>query len=170
MCYPDKRRDKRFTEIIMQASSGSLELTIPTQSEKSLAQESGQRLALFLEESKDLSIQIKKDSKHTEEITLPASACRLLVNILFEMGKGKAVTLIPIEAELTTQQAADYLNVSRPFLIQLLEKERIPFRKVGSHRRILFKDLQDYKERDTTERLRVMAKLTEQAQQLNMGY
>lgn len=154
----------------MLASSGSLELTVPTKTEAFLAQESGQRLASFLEEQNDLSIQIKKDGKQTEEIVLPASAFRLLVNVLFEMAKGNAVTLIPVETEMTTQQAADFLNVSRPFFVRLLDEEKIPCRKVGTHRRILFRDLQDYKERDTTERLRVLAKLTDQAQQLNMGY
>lgn len=154
----------------MMISSGSLELAAPTKAEAFLAQESGQRLVPFLEEQQDLSIQIKKEGKHTEEIVLPASAFRLLVNVLFEMAKGNAVTLIPVDAEMTTQQAADFLNVSRPFLVRLLDEEQIPCRKVGTHRRILFRDLLDYKERDTTERLRVLAKLTEQAQQLNMGY
>jgi excisionase family DNA binding protein len=154
----------------MLASSGSLELAAPTKTEAFLAQESGQRLASFLEEQKDLSIQVKKEGKKAEEIVLPASAFRLLVNVLFEMAKGKAITLIPVDAELTTQQAADFLNVSRPFLVRLLDEEKIPCRKVGTHRRVLFQDLQEYKEQDTAERLRILAKLTEQAQQLNMGY
>ena len=87
-----------------------------------------------------------------ETVSIPEAAFRLLNGILAEMAKGNAVTLIPVHAELTTQEAADLLKVSRPFLVEQLEKGVIPHRKVGTHRRILFSDLMNYKH--TTERRR----------------
>ena len=72
--------------------------------------------------------------------------------------------------EMTTQQAAEFLRVSCPFLIGLLEKGEIPFRRVGAHRRILYADLQTYKGAIDAKRLKVLEELAAQAQALNMGY
>ena len=105
-----------------------------------------------------------------EPIELPALAVRLLVDLLVEMAAGNAVTLIPIHAELTTQQAADLLGVSRPFIVSQLEAAKLPFHKVGTHRRIPFLDVMAYKQRMIGERKKALDELADQAQVLDLGY
>ena len=120
------------------------------------------------EQSFDERIEFKDENG--EQIILPASALELLKNILVQMAQGNALTLMPIHAELTTQQAADILNVSRPYLVKLLETGDIPFVKKGTHRRVLFKDIQTYKTHIDQQRLNALDELTTQAQELDMGY
>ena len=103
-------------------------------------------------------------------VRIPTSALRLLLEVLTEIGQGNAVSIIPIHAELTTQEAADVLNVSRPFLVQLLEKGDIPFHKIGTHRRVRYQDVIAYKNRIDAERRNALDELAAQAQELGMGY
>jgi excisionase family DNA binding protein len=145
----------------------------PTEADARLARESVPVLTRLLRSKRkpaDLRLQIQQGSRSGEAITIPVAALHLLKDILEEMGKGNGVTLLPLNAELTTQQAADLLNVSRPYLIGLLEEGKIPFRLVGKHRRIRREDLMAYKRRDDQARLRVLEELVAQAQELNMGY
>jgi excisionase family DNA binding protein len=116
-------------------------------------------------------IQLKPEGgNEIVTITLPQEALRGFLEILAQMANGNAVTIVPVHAEFTTQQAADFLNVSRPFLISLLEEKKIPFRTVGTHRRIRFGDLKSYKEVDDQQRERVLAELAEDAQKNKHGY
>lgn len=137
----------------------------PTNDDVRLAKTSSRRLAPFL--NRNLQVRIADTD---EQVELPAVAVRLLVDLLSAMAEGNAVTLIPIHAELTTQQAADLLGVSRPFLIKQLEEEVIPFRRVGTHRRILFSDLMKYKHDIDEKRSQTLDELAKQAQELDMGY
>ena len=148
------------------------ETITPTPDEAILAQESIRRLARFVatRRKRPLQLRIQPEDAPEESVSIPESAFRLLNDILTQMAKGNAVTLIPVHAELTTQQAANILNVSRPFLVEQLEKNVIPYRKVGTHRRILFKDLMDYKKDMDRNRLKTLDELAAQAQELNMVY
>jgi len=113
------------------------------------------------------TVRVRADG---EDAIIPKEAFELLLEILGQMANGNAVTLVPVQAEFTTQKAADYLNVSRPFLIQLLESGALPHRKVGTHRRVLFEDLMRYKATDEAQRREVLAKLAADAQAKGLGY
>ncbi len=146
------------------------ETITPTAEDAILAQQSSKLLARFVaaKSKKPMSLRIQSEGAPDETISIPASAFRLLADILVQMAKGNAVTMIPIHAELTTQQAADLINVSRPFLVEQLEKNVIPFRLVGTHRRVLFKDLMEYKETIDRNRLKVLEELSAMDQELGL--
>ncbi|MHB1415095.1 MAG: helix-turn-helix domain-containing protein [Chloroflexota bacterium] len=103
-----------------------------------------------------------------ESLILPDSVSILLARVVHDLAQGNAVTVIPVQAELTTQVAADLLNVSRPFLVKLLESGEIPFHHVGTHRRVRFKDVMAYKHRRDRERQRAIDDLARVSQELGI--
>jgi excisionase family DNA binding protein len=103
-------------------------------------------------------------------VTIPKEAFEILLEVLGQMANGNAVAVVPVHAELTTQQAAELLNVSRPFLIGLLDSGKIPFRQVGAHRRVRLTDLTAYQEADERQRRAVLDELTSNAQKHGFGY
>jgi len=106
--------------------SEPVEPVAPTAAEAALAEASSRRLARYLDTQNGLHFQIVEDDKPGETLAVPGSAIPLLLHILNEMAHGNAVTLIPVQAELTTQQAADILNVSRPFLVKIDASDKSP--------------------------------------------
>lgn len=143
----------------------------PTEEDATVAQASSRTLASYVQnQGAYRTIKVVQDDTTGETVAIPAEAFRLLVEILAQMAKGNAVTLVPIKKQLTTQEAADILNVSRPYLVGLLESGEIPYRKVGTRRRVSYQDLIDYKNRDDAERMKILDELVAEAQELNMGY
>ena len=138
---------------------------LPTKEDSQLAAESS-RILSALTDNGDFRVQLEGG----QQLVLPSAVKTLLTHLLTEMSRGNAVTIIPIHAELTTQEAADFLNISRPFLIGLLDKGEIKFHTVGTHRRIRFEDLTTYKDKKDRESNDAMTELTKQAQELRMGY
>jgi excisionase family DNA binding protein len=150
----------------------NFETVSPTEADALLARESSRRLATCkLGSRSSVRIQLLDDGKEAETLVVPASALRLFLHLLTEMSQGNAVTLIPTHAELTTQQAADLLNVSRPYLVKLLDEGKIPCRTVGKYRRVRFDDLMAYKRKDDAARLKILEELSALDQELGgMGY
>jgi excisionase family DNA binding protein len=141
----------------------------PTPQDAAIARVSGQALSRFAQARAPLKLRVT-DSEQTAPIELPAVAVALLMEILEAMAAGRGVTLIPENAELSTVQAAEVLNVSRPFLIKLLEDSSIPHRKVGKHRRVRMEDVMSYKAAIDSEREAILDQLAADAQEQDMGY
>lgn len=137
----------------------------PSAADVQLARESSRALGPLAQRSLLVRIDGRDDP-----VEIPAPAVRMLVDLLVEMAAGNAVTLIPVHAELTTQQAAELLGVSRPFLVSQLEAGKLRFHKVGTHRRIHFLDVMAYKQRMLADRKQALDELAEQAQALDLGY
>jgi excisionase family DNA binding protein len=119
---------------------------IPSEDDTELSKKSSRILATHLSANVH-KIRIVGSDGLEHEVTIPAAAYRSLIDVLAQMAQGNSVSLVPIHAELTTQEAADLLNVSRPYLIKQIEAGELPHHKVGRHRRIHFNDLMVYKER-----------------------
>ena len=139
----------------------------PSETEATVAKETSRVLASRLRDDGLMRLRII-GGRSPETVKLPAAAVRLLVRILEEMGRGNAVTLIPVHAELTTQEAAEMLNISRPSLIHLLEEGRIDHRRVGTHRRVRLDALVKYKRQVDAARRAALAELAAYDQELGI--
>lgn len=140
------------------------QLLVPSQTDSELAKTASRTLA----RAKDQAVKITLPDG--SDLELPKSMTEFLVRILTELSNGNMVDIVPIHAELTTQEAANHLNVSRPFLIKLLEQKKIRFHKVGSHRRIKFEDLREFMAQHEAQREAKMAEMAVISQKLGLGY
>lgn len=141
---------------------------LPDRESALLAHESASELSRLLAERPAADRAHVRMDGH--DLILPRQALTLLRDLLAEMAQGHAVTVVPTHAELTSQEAANLLNVSRPYLVKLLEEGKLPFTKVGTHRRIRYQDLVAYKQQRDQQSAALLDELTQQAQDHDMGY
>jgi len=137
-----------------------------SQEEARLASDSARILAACHGHGNTARLRLIDDDK---DITVPVKAIHMLADILQMMEQNQAVSIVPVNAELTTQQAADFLNVSRPYLISnLLDTGKLPFHMAGNRRKLYFKDLMDYKNKQRQESQQAMQALADMSQDLGL--
>ena len=151
----------------MSAAHHQIPPLLPTSQDAELARTSSRLLAACIGHGDTARLRVIDGQ---DAIEVPVAALRMLVDILANMAEGNAISLVPIHAELTTQQAADFLGVSRPYLVGLVDAGEVPHHKVGTHRRIYFRDLLEYRKERMGKSRAALDALAEQAQKLGMGY
>jgi excisionase family DNA binding protein len=155
----------------MYAMMNTIDAKLPSPEEAAIAKISSQELSAFIEtraESQELSITDTAGNAHA--LNVPVAALRLLVTLLTELGEGNTVQLVPVHAELTTQEGADLLNISRPTFVKLLDDGQIPYRMTGNRRKVKFVDVRAYQEQLEAQRLETLDELSALDQELGMGY
>lgn len=143
----------------------------PNAEEMALAKLSSQELAAVIEsQGESQLVSIIDNRGKTHEVTLPVSALKLMVEVLTQLGQGNSVNITPIQAELTTQEAADLLSMSRPTLIKLLDEGVLPFSRTGNRRKVPFAAVLEYKQNLQEQRLSALDELSALDQELGLGY
>jgi excisionase family DNA binding protein len=143
---------------------------VPTKHDVQIAAESRLTRTALAQATGDLTLTVTGAGGTAGEMRVPASALRILLAALSEMASGNGVSLLPLKTELTTQEAANLLNVSRPYLVGLLEKGEMPFRKVGNQRRVKLQDVMEYKTRSDIDRSAALDELAQLGQEIGVGY
>ncbi|MEP7101927.1 MAG: helix-turn-helix domain-containing protein [Burkholderiales bacterium] len=135
-----------------------------------LAQAAQRCLMAALDHSRASKIRLVTDGKGMPSVELPPKALRMVADMLGMMAQRQPVVLLPQKLELSTQDAAAFLNVSRPFVVKQIDEGRLPCRKVGRHRRILFDDLMAYQQALHEETEAALQALADQAQSLGLDH
>ncbi|WP_232615306.1 helix-turn-helix domain-containing protein [Photobacterium carnosum] len=144
---------------------------LPSAEEIALAKLGSQELSAVMETNGEAQrINVIDKSGKTHEVTIPSSALNMMIEVLTQLGQGNSVSITPIHAELTTQDGADMLNMSRPTFIKLLDSKDIPFSRTGNRRKVAYIDLMEYKNRLEQNRLATLAELSALDQEMDMGY
>jgi len=146
---------------ISSSHAEKLQDRLPSEGERRVANQLRQILASYVAKDGSRNLKIIDESGESVDIALMPALSHLLIDLLRHVGKGDAVTLVPVGQMLTTQQAADILNVSRPYLVGLLDRGLIKHDKVGRHRRVRANDLFEYKQRRDEERAKALSDLAE---------
>ncbi len=154
--------------MVSPARSNDLPPHVPDAHEALLAEESIRQLAHLARQAGDVRLRVVGEVGDTATITIPSSAFRLLMRIPSELARGDGVSMMAHHAELTTQQAADILNVSRSYLVKLLERGEMPFRWTGTHRRVRLDDVLDYKRTLDERRRETLDELAELTQERHL--
>lgn len=123
-----------------------------------------------LDHSRAASITLTTDTGEHPSIAVPPAALKLIGQLLGTMSEGCPIVLMPMAQELTTVEAANFLNVSRPFVIKEIEASRLPHRKVGSHRRIVLEDLLEYAQKMRTDQAGALERMADNARDLGLDY
>lgn len=141
-------------------------LLMPSQEEQTLAAASSEQLEALIEVNEaELSFVVGGEKR---TLRIPSVALKMLVEAITHIARGNAITIAPIHMELTTQQGADILGVSRPFFVKLLEEGKIPFRRPHNHRRVRLQDVLDFKEREDALRRQALDELTALTQEMGL--
>ena len=148
----------------------STALSIPSSEAAEQAQSALKALRALPRTRGPRKLQVAPQHGRSVSITVPREAFEHFLEVLGQLANGHAVTIVPVHAELTTQEAADMLNISRPHLITMLDEGRIPFTKTGTHRRLRAADVMTYKAERDAEHAETLRELTAAAQKLKLGY
>ena len=140
---------------------------VADEAEATIAKTAAERLKAVAAAGQDIKVVVSNKPGDII-VPLPARAVSLIYRVLTSMADGIPVSVIPHEAELTTQQAADFLNVSRPFLVKMLEEKKIAYRMVGRHRRIKFAEIVKFEQSSRRERSAAIADMVAEAKELGL--